>query len=171
MNRWTRRALGLLGAGILSGTLLVGCGGSHAPARSSPQATATPVAITAANAYSTAFNAMETADAPNIAKENSSVSATSASGINGLVTDHQDFDTAIQSITFPSAGQADVKTVLSADSAYESSLQTLAANVGDVANYNAVFDTVVPLQSAFNSAAAALATELGLTTTTTSPSP
>lgn len=108
---------------------------------------------------------------PNIAEESSSECATSASGIDGLVTDHREFDTAIQSITFPGADQSEVKTVLSDDSDYESSLQTLAANVGDVENYHAVFDTVVPLQSAFNSAAESLATDLGLTTTNTSPPP
>jgi hypothetical protein len=83
--------------------------------------------------------------------------------INDEASARQTFDTAVQAITFPASDQADAQTVLSADASLEGVLGTLAVNTNDISNYNAIFDTVTPAQSAFTAADNALSNELGLT--------
>jgi hypothetical protein len=95
--------------------------------------------------------------------QNSSDSGTSAAAINNEVTARQTFDTAVQAISFPSSAQSDAQSVLNTDAALEQVLGTLAANTGDVANYNSIFATVQPADSAFTAANAALESDLGLT--------
>jgi hypothetical protein len=94
---------------------------------------------------------------------NSSDPTTSTDGINGIVLDHDTFDGTIQALSFPAADKTDARGTLNADAAYEAAMQTLALNTNDVDNYNGVFDTTIPLQSAFQSAVQALGGDLGIT--------
>jgi hypothetical protein len=148
---------------------LAGCGASGPASSSSPTARPTPVTSATPNVAKisnnllSAENKMIDADNANLANFNSQAAATETAGINATIQDHQTFDSALSAISFPSADGAAVTAVLSADAAYESSLGTLAVNTGDVTNYNSVFDTMVPLQSAFEAALTTLDGDFGIT--------
>ena len=135
--------------------------GSGSTSNSSAAATA----AAAGAAYVTAFNTMNDAVNADIPAQNKAgtdpTGATTA--INDEASARQTFDTAVQAITFPASDQADAQAVLSADASLESVLGTLAANTNDIGNYNSIFDTVTPAQSAFTAADNALSNELGLT--------
>ncbi len=162
-----RRTL-LLGLGLLalasaacsSKTSGGSSGGSASPTTSNPTAAAT-------SAYVTAYNTMINAENPDITNQNSNDPTTSAAGINGRVQVRQTFDAALKTIQFPASAQADAQKVLSADAALESALGQLAANVGDISNYNSIFATVNTEESAFAAADAALSSDLGVTSVTT----
>ncbi len=110
---------------------------------------------------------MINAENPDITNQNSNDPTTSAAGINGRVQVRQTFDAALKTIQFPASAQADAQKVLSADAALESALGQLAANVGDISNYNSIFATVNTEESAFAAADAALSSDLGVTSVTT----
>ncbi|MFZ0129245.1 MAG: hypothetical protein WAL77_07465 [Candidatus Dormiibacterota bacterium] len=154
--------------------VIVACGGSPPSAISSASsaggaaanssASAAAAELVAASAYSTAFNAMVTAVNAQIAEQNkaSTDPTGAAAAINAQISARQTFDTAVQAITFPPADAADVQAVLSADAALENVMGTLAANTDNISNYNAIFNTVTPAQSALTAADASLSGELGL---------
>ncbi len=144
---------------------------SHGSSTSTTQAAAissTPttadLTAAAAQAYLNAYNKMIDAENPLIAEQNSGVPTTVADGINGRILVRDTFDQAVQAITFPVGASADAQKVLSADAALKDALGTLAANVDDTSNYNAVFSNVTSAESNFASANAALSNDLGLTT-------
>jgi hypothetical protein len=116
-------------------------------------------------AYLTAFNTMSSGLNADIPAQNGSDPTAATTAINNEVTVLQTFDSAIQAIQFPSSDQTDVQTVLTADTALETALGTLAVNTGDVTNYNAIFDTVQPDQTAATAAQDALGRDVGLTVT------
>lgn len=181
-----RRSDLALAAGVGAVALAVGiagCGGSNAGGSNSPKArpsvvsSPTPNVAKISNELLTAGNQMISADNTNLANFNALTTAggspaTATAGINATIQDHQTFDAAINGISFPAADSADGNSVLNADSAYENDLATLAVNTNDVGNYNSVFDTVLPLQSAFQAALTTLDSDFGITSSATpTPSP
>ena len=109
-----------------------------------------------ASDFATDYNDMLQVDNADIRKQNSGVYATAVAGIKARVAVHQNFDALVEGIQFPSSASADVNRVLATDAALEKSLTKLAANRTNARDYNAVFDTVQPLQAAFTAAAAKL---------------
>jgi hypothetical protein len=108
---------------------------------------------------------MSQADNADIANQNSQDQATSIASVDDRVVVHQTFDQMLNSISFPTAATADVRTVVNADAALERALGTFAVNRNDVDAYNSIFQTVVTLQTAFIGALSALAHDLGLSLT------
>ncbi len=115
-----------------------------------------PTPASYASDFATDYNDMLQADNADILKQNSKVYATAVAGIKARVTDHQNFDALVEGIQFPSSATADVNRVLATDAALEKGLTKLAANRTNARDYNAVFDTVQPLQAAFTAAAVKL---------------
>lgn len=163
MRKWLVRSGWFAALGIA----LAGCatGSTVNPSTSTPgsSTSTTNLTSTAGAAYQTAFNTMNTAFNADIPAQNGSDPTAMAAAINNEVTVMQTFDTAVQAIQFPTGDQADVQTLLNADTALEGALGTLAANTNSTANYNAIFDTVQPDQTAATAAQHALARDLGLT--------
>lgn len=143
------------------------CGTASAATTSQPAvaaATPTPDLTGAASAaYADAFNTMNTAEAADIPKENSTDPSVSTAGINEGVTLRETFDTAVGAIQFPESMKADVQAVLSADASLESLLGELGANTDNIQNYNSIFTTMTSGEAAFKAADAALSRDLGLT--------
>jgi hypothetical protein len=135
-----------------------------------PVATPTPVPtpsvgdqlLAADNQENSVYNA-------NLASVNSGVPATVTAGWNAIDQGQQAFDTTIEGINFPKADAVAVNGVLAADTAYENAIGTLAVNTDDTDNYNALFDAMLPLESAFDSAQATLGDDFGLTSATPTP--
>jgi hypothetical protein len=121
--------------------------------------------VAASSDYETAFNAMIATVNAEIPIQNTAQAhpENAATAITAEVTAYQTFDTAVQAITFPTPDQADAQAVLNADASLESVLGTLSVNTDNISNYNAIFDTVTPAQSASTAADNALGNELGLT--------
>lgn len=158
-----------VGASALTLTLAA-CGGSGGRVSTAtghpsqqPSASPTPNIAQISNQLVSAINKMINADNANLAAFNSSTPATATAGINATIADHQALDSTLQGIAVPASDQSDVSNLLKADAAYENALATLAVNTDSVANYNSVFNTVVPLQSAFQAALSAVGTDFGIT--------
>lgn len=135
--------------------------GTHSATVFQPTTTTTDPTATAAAAYVTAYNALIAAVNPGVAQQNSGDPTTATTGINAEVAGYQAFDTALQSINWPSSAQSDAQAVLNADSALENALGTLALNTGNVYNYNQVFNTVTPAENTQVAAVKALANDVG----------
>jgi hypothetical protein len=131
--------------------------------------TTTDPTAAAAAAYVSAYNSMIGAENPEITAQNADGSDPTAQSndINSRITTRQTFDTAVQAITFPNADQADAQKVISADAALENALGQLSANTDDAGNYNSIFATVTTAEAQFAAADAALSSDLGLTSVTT----
>jgi hypothetical protein len=131
-----------------------------------PTTTTTDPTAAAAAAYISAYNAMVNAENPEITAENAdgNNSAALTADINNRIATRQTFDTAMQSITFPSSAQSDAQQVTAADAALETALNQLAANTDDTTNYNSVFATVSTAETQFSAADATLSSDLGVTT-------
>ena len=114
--------------------------------------------------YVAAFNKMNTAFNAQIPAQNraSTDPSGATTAINAEIRAQRTFDSTVQDIAFPTSDQADARGVLTADAALESAEGTLSVNTDDIANYNSVFDTVTPVQNAFDAANTALSNDLGL---------
>jgi hypothetical protein len=149
---------------------LAACGGStpaashktHHAASSAPPTPTTDLEAVASSAYEGAYNTMQSGLNADVAGQNSSDPTTSENAINDEVTVLQAFDSAVENIQFPAEDQSDAQTVLNDDAAWENGLGTLAVNTDNTDNYNQVFDTVQPEQTAAQAAQVALARDLGL---------
>jgi hypothetical protein len=142
----------------------------HPTSGAAPSAsTTTDPTAAAAAAYVSAYNSMSGAESPEISAQNADASdpTTQTNDINSRIATRQTFDTAVESITFPSAAQADAQKVISADAALEDALGQLSANTDDVGNYNSIFATVTTAEAQFAAADAALSSDLGVTNVTT----
>lgn len=164
---------GIVIAGLLTVAITTAaCGGgkpsaSHSTTTTGAPPSTTDLTATASAAYASAFNTMESGLNAQIPAQNAADTDPSGAttAINTEVTVLQTFDTAIEAIQFPPADQSDVQAVLNADAAWEQGLGTLAVNTNDTANYNSVFDTVQPEQTAATAAQDALGRDLGLSIT------
>jgi hypothetical protein len=123
----------------------------------------TTTTIDPTTAYVAAFNVMTTAVNAGIAQQNSGDPATSAGGINAEVAAYKAFDAALANLRLPGSARTDAQKLLNVDAALEQVLGTLALNTGNVDNYNQIFNTVTPAETAVTSAQTALNNDLGVT--------